>query len=139
MASIIGCTVTSQCPQGSVGSQFNVDVKPGSQTHVCEALLPDEKFTLDVRDAPASLNIQSDFAVRITLVSGEGEENSVVVELDGTRKGGRPFFFLDGFAGASNMDDLTQIVIQNVATKWNDNGIALGKKATFRVLLAAKP
>jgi len=139
MAAIIGCSITTQCPQGSVGSQFNVDVKAGSQTHVCETLKPDESFTVDVHDSPASLNIQSDFPSRITLVSDEAEGESAAVELKGTKKGGRPFFFLDGFAGAGNLDGLTKIVIQNVALRYNDNGTPLGKKALFRVLLAAKP
>ena len=139
MAAIIGCSITTQCPQGSVSSQFNVDVKAGSQTHVCETLVPDDSFTLDVHSAPASLNIQSDFPVRLTLVSGEGDAvESTVVELDGTKKGGMPFFFLAGFAGLCDLDELSKVVIQNPAVKYNDAGTPLGKKAVFRVLLAAK-
>ena len=140
MVAIIGCSITTQCPQGSVGSQFNVPVKVGSQVHVCDTLKPDESFSLDVHDAPASLSVQSDFPVRVTLVMKEDSDvESVVMDLDGTKKHGRPFFFLDGFAGASDLDDLDKVVIQNVATKYNDQGTALGKRALFRILLAAKP
>ncbi len=141
MASIIGCSVTTQCPQGSVGSQFNVEVKPGSQRHVCETLLPDEKFVLDVTGPPASLNIQSDFPVKVRVIEDrEGEDPVVdVVELPGTRLGGRPLFFLDGFSGVASMDRVTSIEVVNEATSHSEDGRALGKKAVFRVLMADKP
>lgn len=139
MAAILGCSITTQCPQGGIGSQFNVPVKPGSQTHVCETLKPDVDISLEVRDPLASLNIQSDYPAQVTLHFKAEETEPVVVQLDGTNKGGRPYFFLEGFAGSCDLDNLGSIVVKNVATKYNDSGTALGKMATVRVLFAAKP
>ena len=141
MASILGCSVTTQCPQGSVGSQFNVEVKPGSQKHVCESLLPDEKFVIDVTGPLASLNIQSDFPVQVRVIEDrDGEDPSVdVAVLLGSRLDGRPLFFLDGFSGLADMDRVTSIEVVNVATSYSEDGLARGKKAMFRALMAEKP
>jgi hypothetical protein len=141
MASIVGCSVTTQCPQGSVGSQFNVEVKPGSQKHVCESLLPDEKFVIDVPGPLASLNIQSDFPVQVRVIEDrDGEEPSVeVAVLLGSRLDGRPLFYLDGFSGVADMDRVTSIEVVNVATSYSEEGLARGKKVVFRALMAEKP
>ena len=137
MASIIGCSISTQCPQGSVGSQFNVEVKQLSQQHVSESLNPDEVLDIPVVGAPASVNIQSDYPVELRFTWADGD--SVEVALKGAKAGGQPFFFLAGFAGLSDMDNLTSIQVKNFTHKFNEDGVPMGKRAVVQALIALKP
>jgi len=140
MPAILGCVLTTQCPQGSVGSQFNIEVKAGSQSYLVETIKPDEQLDTEIHGPPASVNIQSDWPSMVTFVSGEGDdETRVSVNLGGSRQNCKPFFFLADFAGACDMDSLKKIIVSNPAVDYSESGVALGKRATVSILTASKP
>jgi len=90
---MIGCSITTQAPQGGVGSQFDIHVKAEPPRVEHRRLDPDETFAMDVYAEPAVLHVQSDFPVKLRMLDADGK---VLLNrnLDGQRQRGMPFVYV---------------------------------------------